>query len=392
MKRIFFLSGIFAVIVFISSCGLCRYEVFKLEQQDEFLKKEGMFYFLPRTVVSVEVTIEKTDEIKGPYSAYSAKYLGLSNVINENSTNYSISDIRVKTLNEPDPDKIFYIAFPKIKSRKHQFMITLKENGIIESVNVPADSVITQMQQIRSGNLQNEFEDEIQPFKMFINYNILEKFDTIFEFIHLDTLTIEKQVYKKSAVEKNPEQRAKEISEYIVRLNEYKINLLSGYQEIGYSETTLHLMVSSLDQMISEYMSLFTGKTINQTMTYYYTYTPESSIKNRNLFLFSIDRNEGLSDIESTDVRKNIYIELMPSLTTSKIAPLVNNQNGNTIHRKGFYYNIPEKTKIILSNGKGETIFETNVLVNQFGVIHSLPPKQYKVLFFDNSASIRQVK
>lgn len=392
MKRLMLFFYAFIMVVFLNSCGLGKYEVFKLDQQNDFLKKEGMFYFLPRTVINFEVTIEKTDHIKGPYAAFSAKYLGISNVITENITNYSIVDLKIKSQNEPDPDKIFFIAFPACKSKKHELLISLKENGIIESVNIDADSLSVQHQQLKYSSMQNEFEEEGQPFKMFINYNILEKVDTIFEFIHLDTMTIEKQVYKRSVIEKNIEQRAKEASEYIIKLNEYKMNLLSGYQEVSYSDATLSFMISSLDQMISEYMSLFTGKTITQAMTYNFTHIPETSTKNTSLFLFSFDKNEGLKDIESSDPSRNIYVEFMPSLTTSKIAPIVNNQYQNSRKSKGFYYNIPEKTKLILSKGKNESIFESNVMINQFGVVHYLPAKHYKILYFDNSASLRRIQ
>ncbi len=392
MKKQMFPWRIMILALLFHSCSLSSYEVYKLDQLNDFLKKEGMFYFLPRTVINFEITIEKSDQIKGPYAAFSAKYLGISNVITENSTKYSIVDLKIKTQNEPDPEKIFYISFPNCINKKHQLLISLKENGIIESVNFDVDSLSVQNQQMKFSSLQNEFEEEGQPFKMFINYNILEKVDTIVEFIHMDTITIEKQIYKRSVIEKDLEHRAKEASEYIIKLNEYKMNLISGYQEVTYSDATLTLMISSIDQQINEYMSLFTGKTINQTMTYNFSQIPESSTKNTRLFLFSFEKNEGLNDFESSDPSKNIYVEFMPSLTTSKIAPVVDNQYQNSRKRKGFYYNIPEKTKVILSKGNGESIFESNVMINQFGVVHYLPAKHYKILYFDNSASLRRIQ
>ncbi len=392
MKFVFRYLILILFVAGIISCKNSQYQVYRLEQQQDFISKEGMFYFLPRTVINVEVTVEKTDYVKGPYAGFSAKYLGISNVITENKSEYSIVDIKVRTQNEPDPDKIFFIVFPKNNKKKNQLMISLKENGIIESINFHADSVNTQMQQVKYATVNEDFDEESQPFKMFINYNIMEQVDTLLEFIHLDTMTIEKHIYKKSLVEKDAEQRAKEASEYLIKLNEYKVNLLSGYQEVEYSESTLQYMVNSLEQMIHEYTSLFTGKTLNNTMTYSFTYTPEISVKNRSFFLFSIDKNKGLSDTESPDPSKNIYIELMPSLTTSKIAPFVSNQYENIKHRRGFYYNIPEKTKLILTKGRGESIFESTVMVNQFGVVHFLPAKQYKILYFDNSASLRRVQ
>lgn len=368
------------------------YQVFRLDEQTEFADEEGMFYFLPRTVINVEVIVEKTDKVNGPYSAYSSKYLGISNPITENSTIYRIADLQIKTLNEPDPEKIFFLVFPKNKSLRNQLMITLKENGVIESVNVNEDSISTQMNQFKAASLNEDFSNQPEPFKMFINDNIMEKVDTLFEYIHLDTMTIEKRTYQKSTVEKSLEQKAREASEYIVMLNDYRVNLISGYQEVDYNETTFRLMLAEMDKLISEYMSLFIGKTITHTMTYNFTYTPEASTGNKSIFLFSIDKYSGLSDSESAIPGQNIYIELMPSLTTSKIEPIVSNQAAGTKHRKGFYYNIPEKTKVFITKGNTDVIFESNIMVNQFGVVHFLPSRHYKILYFDNSASLRRIQ
>lgn len=376
----------------VCSCQRVNYSVYRLDEQSDFIGKEGMFYFLPRTVIQIEVSVEKTDRVKGPYSAFAGKYLGLPSVINDNSTTYSINDLTVNTLNEPDPDKIFYIVFPKSKTKRSQLMISLKENGIIESINMPSDSLSVWTHQYQRDLLQNESTDNSQPFKMFINTNIMEKVDTLFEIVHIDTMVIQKQVLKVSTMEKTVEQRAKEASEYIIMLNDYKVNLISGYQEVNYDQATINYMVNSIDQLINEYMSLFTGKTISQTLTYNFTYTPEVTTKNATFFLFSIDKQFGLSDVKSSNENANVYIELMPSLTTAKIAPIVNHQYGESGKRKGFYYNIPEKTKLMLSRGDGEVIFENYIMINQFGVIHYLPAKQYQILYFDNSASLRRVQ
>jgi len=392
MKKIFQVLLSLIVIITIASCNKNTYQVFRLSEQSKFSDKEGIFYFLPRTVINIEVIVEKTDIVKGPYAAYSSKYLGISNPIQENSTLYKLSDIQIKTLNEPDPEKIFFLVLPKSNNKKKQLMITLKENGIIESVNVRDDSLSAQIQQLKTASLGDDFSNQVEPFKMFVNDNIMERVDTIFEYIHLDTMTIEKKIYQKSTVEKSMEQKAKEASEYIIMINDLKMNLISGYQEVDYNEETFRQMLYEMDKLIGEYTSLFIGKTITQTMTYNFTYTPESATKNHSIFLFNIDKNTGLSDTESSKVDQNIYIELMPSLTTSKIAPFISNQASNTKHRKGFYYNIPEKTKIILTKAKSNVIFESNIMINQFGVIHFLPANHYKILYFDNSASLRRIQ
>ena len=43
--------------------------------------KEGIFYSLPRTVVRVDVNIDRIENYRGPYSDFSLRFLGLKNVI-----------------------------------------------------------------------------------------------------------------------------------------------------------------------------------------------------------------------------------------------------------------------------------------------------------------------
>jgi hypothetical protein len=388
IKRFFIISLLFVF----SFCGRNTYQVYKLSEQSEFINKEGLFYFLPRTVISIEITIEKTDRVKGIYAQYSSKYLGISNVIQENTSEYDIADIKIKTFNEPDPDKIFFVTMPKNKTKKNKLYISLQENGIIESVNYAIDSVLSISQQAKALTVYEDFQEAGQAFRMFVNHNIMEKVDTIFEYIHLDTMTIEKHVLRKSTIEKDMEQRAKEASEFLVKLNDHRVSLVSGYQEVDYNNQTLNNMLGNIDQMIQEYMSLFIGKTTTQSLTYNFSIIPETTTKNTSLFLFSLDKSKGINDIESSNENNNFYLELMPSLTTSRLTPIISNQQNNKKLKKGFYYNIPEKTKLVITKGDKNLIFENSIMVNQFGVVHFLPNGNYRILYDSNSASLRKIR
>ena len=100
-----FISIIF--ILLISACS--KYNVVHVQKTGEVSKKNGIYYNLPKTIVTIDVTITKTEKIKGPYAQYAQKYLGISNVNTANTTSYEISDIALDTYSEPDSSQYYCI-------------------------------------------------------------------------------------------------------------------------------------------------------------------------------------------------------------------------------------------------------------------------------------------
>jgi hypothetical protein len=70
-------------------------------------KKEQYIYGLPQTVLKVEVTYRESTNIPGPYSDYSERYLGISEVIKQKSKLWKIEDVTVTSFSEPDPEHYY---------------------------------------------------------------------------------------------------------------------------------------------------------------------------------------------------------------------------------------------------------------------------------------------
>ena len=71
---------------------------------------DGFYYHLPRNIIKVDFTIEKTQEVKGKYYSYAKEMLNTDNYIKENKTTYAIKKVDVSTLTEADPNMVFYIS------------------------------------------------------------------------------------------------------------------------------------------------------------------------------------------------------------------------------------------------------------------------------------------
>jgi len=64
--------------------------------------------------------------------------------------------------------------------------------------------------------------------------SVFEKVDTIIRKINVDTMTVERQYYKRTMIEKTPEQKAQEAADFITKIKDNRFTLISGTSEVNY--------------------------------------------------------------------------------------------------------------------------------------------------------------
>src|ERR1039457_5662555 len=97
--------------------------------------KQGIFYALPRTIIKVDVSIDRIENYKGPYADYALRFMGLKNVVESNSVEYKINYIRITTTAEPDPNQYYFIGLPANSGKNERTnLFTLSESGLILGV------------------------------------------------------------------------------------------------------------------------------------------------------------------------------------------------------------------------------------------------------------------
>ena len=62
--------------------------------------------------------VNKVYKIKGPYADLANKYLGITNVINENSNYFELADIQINSYSIPDTDQYYFVEIPKSCGKK----------------------------------------------------------------------------------------------------------------------------------------------------------------------------------------------------------------------------------------------------------------------------------
>ncbi len=355
--------------------------------------REGIFYALPRTVIRIEVTIDRIENYKGPYADYALKYLGLKNVVTANSTEYRIAGIHVTTSAQPDPDQYYFVEMTgKVSKNQAAGMMALTESGLI--MGTISHAVDTSVEVIKKGGGEQApliHEEDVFPdiFKYSADVSIFEKIDTIIRKVNIDTMSMERQYLKRTMVEKSPEQKAKEAADYISKIKENRFNLVSGFQEVNYNKETLEYMDAQLTHLEKEYMKLFTGISIHRTESFVFDYTPNANQVNTEVPIFRFLKSKGAIDLDASG-GKVVTIKVQRSGTTGSVSNyLKRGEEAGKSH--GFYYRIPELARVIVKVDENLQE-ETQCLVSQLGVISSLPATRWEVQFYKETGGIRNMK
>jgi hypothetical protein len=352
----------------------------------------GTFYALPRTIINVEVTIDKIENYKGPYAEYAMRYLGLKNVVESSTVEYKINDIKITTSAEPDPDQYYFVELNGRggKAGESSFL-SLSESGLIIGTLGGNRDTLEKKIIIKNEQPGGVQEKDVFPeiFKYSTDMSVFEKVDTIIRRFSIDTVTMEKQVLKRTMVEKSPEQKAKEAADFISKIKDNRFNLVSGFQEVNYNRETLEYMDTQLKILEREYMKLFTGISIHRTLTFNYSYTPNPNQVNTEVPIFKFSRTKGVMDLDESG-GKIITIRVQRSGTTSAVLNyLKKSEDKSKVH--GFYYRIPEQARVnvkVDENLQEETV----CLVSQLGPVTCLPSDRWQIRFHPETGGIRLLK
>ena len=359
----------------------------------------GMDYALPRTVIDVDMIVEKSVTKPGPFAEYAERYLGVTKVPTREVTEYKILEVKINTHAERDPDQVYRVFTEGVSPAGR---LSLNHQGVINGVNLPAiQNPAQEAQALLTVNTRQQ-EQPGYP-DLTIRKNTEPMLDTIYRVVRTDTSFIRLPLLKSQISQKNLSNQAEEAANFIMKLRKRRFYLMTG--EYAYRDEVrtpmpegdaLEVIVRELAQLEYDYVSLFVGRTITEQVHHTFTYIPtgQGAVETNDLFVFSRFRGilpAGNSNGDPVSIQLVTTFDPKMTYTTHDFEMGDNKEEV----RKGLAYRIPGRAQVSLSLNN-ESLAGRELLVNQYGVVQFLPSKTFEnvataVEYHAESGMIKQI-
>lgn len=307
-------------------------EVVKL--QSEKYNDYALNYYLPQTVVDVEVVATKTYSKPGPYYQYAKKYLGTTDVITVEDDKWEIHSVNVVPRGVANTNNRYQLAF---KSKQTPFIFVSPEHTIL-SVNTEPYPVE---------------RDTTDYLPQAINSDI----DM--------TQAMTEEMLMSGSVAKMAELAAKQI----YRIRESRMNILTGEADnMPADGESLRIIMEQLDRQEKALTALFVGTKQVEVHSKVVTFTPEDDVENVILMRFS--DHLGFVDVNNLSGAP-LYITV--EVVKRGEYPVDNNGVVKMAPKGALTYNIPGEAVVCVTYD-GDEMSRESIQVAQLGVVYGLDP------------------
>lgn len=374
MKKIYLL--LIAILFTIFSCKTTSET--RVSKMDSLTNQpeNGIIYALPKTTLRFTVEALRTDIIPGPYYEYAEKYLGMDDVPKEDYSDWKISNITIDSYHEIDPTQ-FYLLEPEGKINVN--IQKLIESGSIMPVNLRAKD-----------QFPNDFYGFNDPGKeviftdLSVKKYIGEEKVTYYKRVQRDSLFAKIPVVKTQSVTKTFEDKAEEAANFIFMIREKRFELLTGMADFYPEGKSLEVAIHELNNLESEYLSLFIGKRFTSTYKATFEYSPQKEDVNEPHILFRYSDEKGV--LPPNDLRgRPVIVELEKLNHTHNLDFLFADQinREGTTYKNKFFYRIPDQAFVHVVDGN-QLLAKRKLTIEQFGTVVQIP----SVFLMDNEKFI----
>jgi hypothetical protein len=366
MKNILLLS-----LVFVFSLSL-----FSQELKVNSGTPDGIAYKLPAKAFVVHIDVERTDYFRGPLADYAEPLLGIQNPVSVDKSVYRIINVRIIETVYAENKIAGTLGFvgERNSREKQSAQVMMNDNGTLAGLNIPQVEEMVSDGFSWSDPVWNIQRPDFE-FLMAAPNQVMET-DTIVKFITVDTATMKDVSYKHRLVARSEEDKANEIVEKILKIRRDRMSLLSGYQEVAYSEGTIRYMDGQFQEMENSYLSLFRGASSSDESRYTFVVFPSADDRNNTIKICNFSDDNGISQNNSGQA-------ITVTFATEEFAEAAGTQ-------KGVVYRIPATSEVTIKYGK-ENLGGGIFTVPQFGVIKTAPAASNpKVLLSPNTGAALQ--
>lgn len=291
-------------------------------------------YYLPKTVTEIEFVASKTTRKAGEYYQYARKYLGISDVITEDSETWHLESATITSRGEANTDERYQLTF---KAGQTPYIFVSEEHTIL-SVNTAPDTNITTTATAANQDVINDIDS---------------------------SKALSSDILMSGSIAKMAEMAAKQI----YRIRESRMDILTGDADnMPADGESLRIVIEQLEQQEQALTALFEGTTSVEYVTKKMVYTPTDNVENQVILRFS----EHLGFVDASDLcGAPIYLSV--DVTERGEYPLDNKGVVKKVPKGALAYNIPGKIDISL-HFDSKTLAREELSVAQLGVVFGLDP------------------
>lgn len=245
-------------------------------------------YALPTTTLKMTVSVSKVQDVRGYFADYAESLLGLTNIIQQNRTYYTLNSVDVEPIATPDESKI-YCAYTS-----NADIAKLWQEESRTATDVLAAAPLNTYT-IHTATLPDFF-------KNYADISYTQQSEAFVDTKIIDGVVTQVPASHTKTVSKSFESKAREAADAIMKSRKDQYNLVAGEQETPYSGEALAIMLSELKNWENNYMSLFAGVSLSDTIVYVLYITPDAKdISPTGAVAFYFNDSKGLNSMEGND-------------------------------------------------------------------------------------------
>ena len=315
-------------------------------------------YALPQTAFQIDVVVLQNREVKGIYSDYASKLLGLNNIVTQNRTTYELKSVSVTPVTLPDEDYVYAVELSPVQKKNH-FLNKIYENQIAATKNAEYPS--------------HDFGTKPIPdfFRYYSDLAYMEQENSYTETQIVDGVVRQVPASRVQKVTKTSEQKAQEAADMIDKIRKDRYALLAGEQEVAYQPEALGRMIDELNELEKNYIGLFSGFTVSDEVHYQVVVMPgQSNITPA----FSFTAANGFST-EAGKPAETYYLAVVPQYSLEPVAEFAGERakGKKYVEPSGYRIRRPMPCDVTLNHGHDVAFSVGTCGIFQFGKIESLP-------------------
>lgn len=288
-------------------------------------------YYLPYTVADIEFVATKTVCKAGPYYKYAKKYLGVTDIVTEDSETWAIERVCMVPRGIADTENRYQLTF---KSGQTPY-IYVNPDGLIYSINAEPE-----IADLSCPPVAPDEPDSIDVSKVF-----------------------SEELLMSGSIAKMAEVAAKQI----YRIRESRLDLLTGdVDKMPADGDSFKLIIAQLEAQEAALTALFLGTKSVERVVKRVEYCPEDDVESEILFRFS----DFLGFVDADDL-SGAPVSISVTVTEKGEYPVDNKGNIVELPKKALAYTIPGKAVIAISYD-GRTYVEEELPIAQLGVVYGL--------------------